>query len=489
MENRNEKKYAEGLRLEKNPHCRLKFSYGIRHFIIMSSDVFAFLIAFFLALLLGIIVNDLFFESTYAAGIAGTFERRSIQFFVLASIAIFIFFVLGHYRLPVPVWTSYSHIVMICFIMLLAEGFLIYAAKYHLSRLWLVNTWLLAALLIPLGRFIARRSLDRLGTWRIPSLLVGTGGGTDHIRAALAADPALGYEIIDVIDPAAMQVPQNGQLWRQLCEKRGARFIILALSDREMMTYGDLLSDLVWERLPFAVVPSLGGLPILGFDQLSFIGQDFMMLVTKNNLGQPMRRRVKFVSDFLMASVLMLACLPLFCLFSGLIGRDGGPVLFRHQRVGRGGKLFDCLKFRTMVPNAQQVLEAHLREHPEDAAEWQEHFKLRNDPRVTPIGRFLRSTSLDELPQLFNVLRGDMSLVGPRPVTEEELPYYGRDVMFYLEIRPGITGLWQVSGRSDTSYTQRVMFDTWYVKNWTLWHDVAILVKTIPVVFARKGAV
>lgn len=468
---------------------RLQVAYGLRHAIGLASDVLAFVSAFFLALLIGIIVNDLFLENTYVDGITGTFEWRTLQFTFLAGCAIFVFFVLGHYRLPVPVWTAHCHVVLVCLIMLLAEGFLVYAAKYHLSRLWLVNSWLLAAFLIPLGRAITRRILDRLGIWRIPSLVVGTGQAAEHVRQAFSANPALGYEIVDVVDPASMEAPQDGQLWGQLCEKRGGRFIILALSAQEMIAYGDLLSDLVRERLPFAVVPSLGGLPILGFDQLSFIGQDFMMLVAKNNLGQPIRRRVKLAADLVMASVMMLACLPLFGLFAWLISRDGGPVLFRHQRVGQGGRPFDCLKFRTMVPDAQQVLEEHLRRSPEDAAEWERNFKLRNDPRITPIGRFLRSTSLDELPQLLNVLRGEMSLVGPRPITEKELSYYGRDIMFYLEIRPGITGLWQVSGRSDTSYDQRVMFDTWYVKNWTLWHDIAILIKTIPVVFGRKGAV
>lgn len=477
------------LRPEHDFRSHWQFSYGFRHVIGIFSDVFSFVVAFFLALLIGGIVNEIFLESAYLDGITGTFGWRTVQFTVLAGCAVFIFFVLGHYRLPVPVWTAHCHVVVVCLIMLLAEGFLVYAAKYHLSRLWLVNTWLLAALLIPLGRSIVRRILDRMGIWRIPSLVVGTGEVAEHVRQVFAANPALGYEVVDVIDPALMDSPQDGQSWGQLCERQGGRFIILVLSAQEMILYGDLLSDLVRERLPFAVVPSLKGLPILGFDQLSFIGQDFMMLVAKNNLAQPIRRRVKFFFDILMASVMMVACLPLFCVFSWFISRDGGPVFFRHRRVGRGSKSFDCLKFRTMVPNAQQVLEAHLRQCPADAAEWERNFKLRNDPRVTPIGRFLRSTSLDELPQLLNVLRGDMSLVGPRPVTEEELPYYGRDVMFYLEIRPGITGLWQISGRSDTSYAQRVMFDTWYVKNWTLWHDVAILVKTIPVVFARKGAV
>jgi Undecaprenyl-phosphate galactose phosphotransferase WbaP len=472
-----------------NLRARLQFAYGIRHAIGITTDILAFLLAFFAALLLAGLINDLMLEPAFASGIAETFDRRGVQFAILTGFAITIFFALGHYRLPLPSWTSYRHIVAVCALMLLAEGFLVYASKYHLSRLWLVNSWLLAALTVPLGRAIARRILDQLGVWRIPSLVIGTGDLAAHVRKVFTADPTLGYAIIDIIDPSKMQSPQEGQFWGQLCQKRGARFIILALSAQEMVTYGDLLSDLVRERLPFAVIPSLGGLPILGFDQLSFIGRDFMMLVARNNLGQPLRRLVKLSFDMVTASLMMIACIPLFLVFALLICRDGGPLLFRHQRVGRNGVLFNCLKFRTMAPDAEQILERHLLACPEAAEEWKQNFKLRDDPRITPVGHFLRSTSLDELPQLVNVLRGEMSLVGPRPITTEELPYYGRDVMFYLETRPGITGLWQVSGRSDTSYEQRVMFDTWYAKNWALWHDIAILVKTIPVVFGRKGAV
>nr|WP_245837819.1 undecaprenyl-phosphate galactose phosphotransferase WbaP [Niveispirillum lacus] len=455
----------------------------------ISFDFLSLVFSFFVALLIGVLVNYFFFDHDYFVGIADTFQHRAAQFAVLAGFALFIFFALGHYRLPLPAWTAYRHVVVVCLIMLLAEGFLVYAAKYHLSRLWLVNTWLLTALTIPLGRAAARRVLDGFGLWRIPALLVGTGDLACHVRQAFTADPAMGYAVIDTVDPVLMQSPQTGRVWADLCEKRGARFVILALSAQEIITYGDLLSDLVRERLPFAVIPTLGGLPILGFDQLSFIGRDFMLLVARNNLGQPLRRLVKLVFDLMVASLLILICLPLFLVFALLVSRDGGPVLFRHQRVGRNGRLFNCLKFRTMVPDAQQILERHLAESPAAAAEWEQNFKLRDDPRVTPIGRFLRSTSLDEVPQLLNVLRGEMSLVGPRPVTQQELTYYGRDVMFYLETRPGITGLWQVSGRSDTSYAQRVMFDIWYVKNWSLWQDIAILAKTVLVVCGRNGAV
>jgi undecaprenyl-phosphate galactose phosphotransferase len=174
---------------------------------------------------------------------------------------------------------------------------------------------------------------------------------------------------------------------------------------------------------------------------------------------------------------------------AGFVKSDGGPVLFAHERLGVGGRRFKCLKFRTMVADSSQVLADVLENDPVAAAEWSATQKLRNDPRITPIGRFLRNTSLDEVPQLFNILMGDMSLVGPRPIVEAEVPRYERDISFYYAARPGVTGLWQVSGRSNTTYDQRVRLDVWYVKNWSLWHDVAILMKTVPAILLRRGAV
>ena len=167
---------------------------------------------------------------------------------------------------------------------------------------------------------------------------------------------------------------------------------------------------------------------------------------------------------------------------------SGLPVLFRHKRIGRHGRIFNCLKFRTMVPNAEQVLRDLLRKHPELRDEWTENHKLRDDPRVTLLGRFLRRTSLDELPQLWNVLRGEMSLVGPRPVVRAELLRYGRQVATYLAIKPGLTGLWQVKGRSDTTYHRRVAMDKYYVRSRSLWMDLYIVALTAVVVLKRAGA-
>jgi exopolysaccharide production protein ExoY len=196
----------------------------------------------------------------------------------------------------------------------------------------------------------------------------------------------------------------------------------------------------------------------------------------------------KRLLDILGSIVLALVFAPLIAVIVVLLRKGGGSVIYRHRRVGRDGRMFACLKFRTMVPDAEQVLRRLLENNPELQAEWVRDHKLRHDPRVTRLGRFLRRTSLDELPQLLNVLRGEMSLVGPRPVVREELLRYGKNVGTYLAARPGITGLWQVTGRNDTDYRRRVVLDTYYVRNQNLLLDLYILLKTTGVVLRGNGA-
>jgi exopolysaccharide production protein ExoY len=191
----------------------------------------------------------------------------------------------------------------------------------------------------------------------------------------------------------------------------------------------------------------------------------------------------------LLALMILLLLAPLMALVAFLIWRrDGAPVLFAHYRVGHDGKLFRCLKFRTMYRDAERMLSELLERDADARAEWRRDQKLTRDPRITPVGHFLRRTSLDELPQLFNVLRGDMSLVGPRPITVGELTRYGRVRWHYLSVRPGMTGLWQVSGRNNTSYDERVALDRRYVEERSLWMNLQILAKTVKVVVARDGA-
>ena len=224
-------------------------------------------------------------------------------------------------------------------------------------------------------------------------------------------------------------------------------------------------------------------------DARTFIVRGFGVLTNLRRAHNPIQRTVMALANRLGALALIVLFSPVMLVSAGLIWRrDGAPIFFGHYRVGRDGRLFRCLKFRTMVRDAPARLERLLRDDPQARAEWERDQKLTNDPRITPIGQFLRRTSLDELPQLFNVLRGEMSLVGPRPITLAELPRYGQVRWHYLSVRPGMTGLWQVSGRNDTTYDERVELDREFVEQHSLRLRLSILLRTLRVVIRGSGA-
>ncbi|HVH82158.1 MAG TPA: sugar transferase [Stellaceae bacterium] len=192
--------------------------------------------------------------------------------------------------------------------------------------------------------------------------------------------------------------------------------------------------------------------------------------------------------DIVAALAAILLLIPLFCLIALAIKLwDRGPIFYRHRRIGLNGAAFDCLKFRSMVINADEVLTRHLAIDREAAREWEETRKLKRDPRITPLGASMRKTSIDELPQLVNILKGEMSFVGPRPIVTAEVPKYGTCINHYLRARPGLTGPWQVSGRNDVGYSTRVALDRDYVEDWSFWRDVAIIAKTARVVVSARG--
>jgi exopolysaccharide production protein ExoY len=180
---------------------------------------------------------------------------------------------------------------------------------------------------------------------------------------------------------------------------------------------------------------------------------------------------------------------PLLLMLAALVKlSDGGRVLYGHRRIGRNGNSFVCLKFRTMAENGDELMQAYFERYPQSKQEWLATRKLQHDPRVTPVGLVLRKLSLDELPQLINILKGEMSFVGPRPVIEDELQLYGTAAEFYLKSRPGLTGLWQISGRNDVSYSTRVAYDRHYVENWSFVADIIIIIKTFPAVLSSRGS-
>lgn len=222
---------------------------------------------------------------------------------------------------------------------------------------------------------------------------------------------------------------------------------------------------------------------------MSIINSDLRSSPTRANAPLLSGNTAKRSFDVCVACAMLVFALPaMFFIAIIMFSTDRGPILFAHERIGLRGRRFRCLKFRSMIVNSQEALERHLAANPKARAEWEASQKLRDDPRITPLGRFLRVTSLDELPQLLNVIRGDMSLVGPRPIVEAEVVRYSDSIDDYSAMRPGITGLWQVSGRSDVDYDQRVQLDCRYVREWSFWGDMAILIKTVKVVILRTGS-
>jgi lipopolysaccharide/colanic/teichoic acid biosynthesis glycosyltransferase len=210
----------------------------------------------------------------------------------------------------------------------------------------------------------------------------------------------------------------------------------------------------------------------------------------QSSIGAPVRDSALIrIVDVLGASMILLVTLPMLAILAVLLLLDSrGPLFFVQQRIGRGGKSFACVKFRTMQQNADALLAAYLRQSSTARADWDANFKLRNDPRVTRFGAFVRKFSLDEFPQLINVLRGDMSLVGPRPIIQAEVERYGSSFAHYCRVRPGLTGLWQVSGRNNVRYRRRVSMDRYYARRASLMLNVAILMRTVPAVMFARGA-
>jgi len=251
-----------------------------------------------------------------------------------------------------------------------------------------------------------------------------------------------------------------------------------------------LVEKLMAAGVKVAVVPPLRGLPLLGLTSNYFFGRELLLLHIRNNMSRLPTRVFKRLLDLGGSITLLIVLAPALIGIAVFIKIfEGGDVLFVQPRVGRNGREFFCYKFRSMKPDAEDVLQKWK----EQNSEWYRlyvasNYKLADDPRVTQVGRIMRRTSLDELPQLFNVLIGDMSLVGPRPLLTREVAHYGATIELYQQIRPGITGLWQITGRSHTSFDDRVTSDEWYIKNWSFWYDLIILIKTAGVLLMRRGA-
>ncbi len=418
--------------------------------------------------------------------------------FVLSLACAFWFLVrLRHYSYRKPFWFELKEmlrtIIIFAIISLAFVGF----SKWELSRyVWLL-TWLFALILIPAFRIITKHVFNVLGLWKKQTIIIGSGRNAEEAYVALQSEEILGFDVVAFycLSPEDEReslfgkklIKSEEELW-DLVDPENTQIIVAVEFEQHALRDYWLKSFAKHACRSVSVIPTLRGVPLYGTDMSFIFSHEVMILRVNNNLAKLTSRFVKRIFDIFGSLAIMTILSPVLLGILLMVSKDGGKPIYGHERVGLKGRKFKCLKFRSMVTNSKEVLANLLATDSEALAEWNKDFKLKNDPRITKIGGFIRKTSLDELPQLWNVLRGDMSLVGPRPIIEEELERYAGDVDYYLMAKPGMTGLWQVSGRNDVDYDTRVYFDSWYVKNWSLWNDIVILFKTVNVVLRRDGA-
>lgn len=399
-----------------------------------------------------------------------------------------------HYRTTKTLSAEFKDITVACTLALLATSFVHYSAKFDMSRTFVYSTWIASFALLLCGR-LSLRWLLAGKQWQTPVVLLGKPSRRTSFNQALQKHPELGIRIVgrldcsDVANQLRESTPEQAiRIVRQLQLSSAAETIIVAPPPEEFADGLVVVNALQRAEVQFTFAPELGSMPVENLTLQHFAPFDGLMITPGECIERPVARFIKRSVETTLAMISVVVGLPFWLVITILVKRDGGPVLFKQTRVGKNGEEFQCLKFRTMSVDAEECLKQLLKDNPALAEEWAKTKKLRSDPRVTSIGCFLRRTSLDELPQLLNVIRGEMAIVGPRPVVPGELERYGEDIPYYTRVRPGITGMWQVNGRNATSYNERVRLDAYYVRNWTLWRDLSIAVKTIPLLtFGRDG--
>ena len=389
---------------------------------------------------------------------------------------------------PVVEFRQLTHVTSICLLAAAVVGLLLPPLS-----VWCGAAWIAVVVLVPLTRTAVRLRCSRFMWWGYPTLVIGAGKNADEVARILLQVPRSGLRPVVLTDvyrecnASVLPVVNEPQILESVVRSRVICHAVVSLPDMSSAQVAQILERYCGLIAHLLVLSDCSTLPTLwgasrDFGRLSGIE-------IRNSLLLHTLKFTKRAFDCCAALLGLLVGMPMMLLIAASIKATGeGPVFFGHERIGRNGKLFKAWKFRTMRKNAEDLLREHLACNPNERAEWKRSHKLRQDPRVTRVGGFLRRTSLDELPQLWNVLKGDMSIVGPRPIVGDEVRRYGGVFRLYTTVKPGITGLWQVSGRNDVNYQGRVLLDQFYIRHWSPWLDIYVLAKTIVAVLFRHGA-
>lgn len=398
-----------------------------------------------------------------------------------------------------PFWDLIQHFFYATLYSILTSITLIYFGHVanEVSRLFVLLLGPIAFTFICFMRYFVKKVLAKFSILQEPIILIGAGKTAELVVNFFERDTGFGVKVLGIIDdkPISKYLPQKYKILGgfaqvdKIVKATGVKTVVIAAPGLKRETLLDLMNRIQPNVKNISFVPDLLGMPAGNLEVEKLFDEKLVLLRSKNNLARWYNRLYKRIFDTFMSLLGMVFFIPLGIIICLCIYIDSpGPVMFAHKRVGQHGESFPCYKFRTMVPNADRVLQEYLAKEPAAKKEWDKSFKLKDDPRVTRVGKFLRKTSLDELPQILNVIIGQMSLVGPRPIVDAEIEKYGEYIRDYYLVPPGITGMWQVNGRSDTTYSERVAMDTWYVRNWSVWIDLVYLFKTVKIVLERRGA-
>lgn len=420
-------------------------------------------------------------------------------YFIAPSLFLFMLFLSNAYQVVIPYWERVRNLFKGVSYSILLTVFLMYVANVagDVSRLFIFFSGIFTFISLLIGRYVLERILIEKGILKIPVIIIGAGKTAKLLLQSFERHPIMRYEIIGFIDDNPIckgllkKYPLLGNfenIEEIICKNKVQNVIVCAPGlppDRLIYLINKL--EIMVKNVSF--VPELIGLPAANVSVQGLMEENMLLVNVKNNLARPYYRFIKRIFDICFITITCWITIPIMIIIACCVYfSSSGAIIFAHKRIGQHGKEFKCFKFRTMVKNSEEALSKYLKNNPDARREWNRDFKLKNDPRITKVGHFLRKTSLDELPQLVNVLKGEMSLVGPRPIINEEVSKYGSYIQDFYLVSPGITGVWQVSGRSDTTYEERVHMDSWYVHNWSIWIDIVYLIKTIKIVIKAKGA-
>lgn len=428
--------------------------------ILIVADLLSLFIAITFALLLRNVFKD-YFELAPPSN-----ASLYIKFWIVYLIMFFSFYSLGIYRNRFDFWQELQRIIKGVFytLVIILSVLVMTEQSEEFSRFILIISFILVAIILPFQKYFLKNFLFRIGLWRKDARIVGR---DPFFSKHVFNNPYLGY------------IPSKQQ--------RAKTLFIASSHTKEQIEV--ILHEALLSKQEVIFIPSVKSFDFSDAHIIHLFNARSNLIIVENNLLKKFNRIIKAIMDY----ILSLLILPLLLLVIGIIAwriklEDGGSVFFQQIRLGQDSQEFGCYKFRSMRENSDELLKNYLAEHPEEAAYYDIYHKYQNDPRITKIGAFIRKTSLDELPQIFNVLKGEMSFIGPRPYMPSERKKIGENVDMILAVKPGITGLWQVSGRSDVDFSSRVDMDVWYVRNWSIWSDIVILLKTIQVVLGRNGS-